>query len=303
MQSKNFVMRAGGAGSRTINIYAENFTSVSELAAFTRARNKQPTGEFTTHDYFREEWGSNTKTGKWYGIRNKEHFDSLIANGVDDDELVRKVAKYTGKAEVKEHDKLVRRVYDVAGGSVDVPRWLTGNPACMMRCEKAKVKSRVVNIGIETEVIGSISAEDYRTAGMVLAKTVSKLEKAGYRVGIRAMTGFYANGSTIILMSTIIKKEYSPMNYARMMFPLTEVAFDRGVGWGWAARNPHYGGRVGVYVSDAFEGNTTAKMEEMYEKASGLRDFIVFTHKDMIRVLNRDGEEGLMKYIENRIKG
>lgn len=296
-------MKRGSESSGTVDIYAENFTSVNELASFTRARDKVPTGEFKTHDYFREEWTSSTKIGSWYGIKNKEHFDSLIANGVDDTELVKNVAKYASQAEVKEHDRLVRRVYDVAGGCVDVPRWLTGNPNCMMRFDKKKVRSKIVNIGIETEVTCEISADDFKKAGMVLAKTVSKLEKAGYRIGIRAMTGFYARGSTIVLMSTIIKKEYSPMNYARMMFPLTEVAFDRCVGWGWAARNPHYGGTVGTYVCNAFSGNTTAKMEEMYERASGLKDFIVFTHKDMICTLHRDGEDGLMKYIENRIKG
>lgn len=302
MQEREFEMKRGGPNSGTVKVYAENYTSINELAAVTRAREKKPTGDFTTHDYFNEEWPRGTKKGKWYGFKGKTEFNSFIANGVENAALISDVARYTGKAEVREQDRLVRRVYDVAGGCVDVPRWLTGTPECMMRFEKAKVRSRIVNIGIETEVIGGISAYQYRTAGMVLAKTIAKLEKAGYRIGIRAMTGFYAWGDTIILMSAIIKKEYSPMNYARMMFPLTEVAFDRGVGWGWAARNPHYGGTIGTYVSDAFDGNTTAKMEEMYERAAGLRDFIVFTHKDMINVLDRDGEDGLMRYIETRIK-
>lgn len=296
------MMRGDNKKDGTVTVHAENFTSVAEVAAVTRARTKVPGGQFRGHDYFGDNW-YNAITGDWYGFEDQEEFLDLISNGVTDSDIVRKVAKYSGKAEVKEQDKLSRRVWDVAGGSVDVASWLAGNPTCMQRYEKKRVKSKVVNIGIETEVTCEISSSMYEKAGMILAKTVSKLEKAGYRIGIRAMTGFYAGGSNIITMSAVIKKEYSPMNYARMMMPLTKVAFDRGIGWGWAGRNPNYGNQVGTYVCRAFTGNTTAKMEEMYEKASGLKDFTVFSHKDMIKMLNESGEDGLEKYIEARIKG
>ena len=302
MQQKHFKMDRGDGNE--LDVYAERFSSLAEVAEVCRARPAPNDYNFKEHDYFNETWGNSMDYGSWQGFGSKEEFDRLIRIGVEDTQAIKSLAKCALTAEVQEKDKLCRTVHDVAGGVVDVPMMLSGAPNCMVRTEKKKVRSKIINIGIQTEVIGDISADTYYRAGMVLARTIAKLEKAGYRIGIQAMTAFASCSWTdrVVVLSAAIKKEYAPMNYSRMLMPLTMVAFDRGVGWAWLGRNPDYGSsNYGCYSSSVFEGNVKEKEEEMFAKASGLKDFIVFTHKDMIKVLREQGEEGLERYIEARI--
>ena len=284
------------------NVYSENFTSSNEVVVVSRSK-PDVDGWRKRRDYCAETWTGQDLDGSWTGFYSQEEFDHLMKLGVDDTSMVKDVARYTAKAEVQDKEKLTKRVLDVVGGGVDVPVFLTGNPQCMYNMRRQKVKSRIVNIGLECGLTCDYSVEQYKRAGMCLTKVIAKLEKAGYRVSLTTMAAFYDYNGNISVMTNTVKRENMPMNYARIMFPLTSIAYFRGLGFGWVVRTPEYtgGSSLGPHISRPFGDEAVEKVDEMFKRSLGNANFTGFMMKTLVNLYESRGAEGLEKYIESKI--
>lgn len=289
-----------GKYGTTIQVFAENYLNTSEvfLVAKDRPLNKKM-GSYYDRLVNTEAVGSK----EWDGFETYAELKAMADFGVRDVRMVNEIQRYSHKAIVKEEEKYAQRTLCVAGGGVNVPLLLSGAPECMYSRKKAPVRSKIINMGLHCEITAEISPERYLHAGMLIAQLVSKLEKAGYRLRINTMDAYYTSGSPRInVLTTVVKRENEPMNYARLLYPLTNVSFSRGMGFGWCCRNPDYkASGFGTYAENAFGSDRNLKMDEMFEKATGLKGFTSFTIKDVIHMYRDKGDEATMKYMEARL--
>ena len=302
MRTKRFKVKGNW---REYDVRCENFSSTQEVIAVTRARSAPDESWKREIDFCDESWTSYKKTGTWYGFNNKDEYERLVRFGVEDTSVVKDVRKYSAKASVLDKDKLAVRCMDIVGGGVNVPVYLTGNPQCMYTMKRKKVKSKIVTIGIECGLTCDYSAKQYQRAGMALTKVVAKLEKAGYRVALISMAAFIDEKNDVLCMMTnVIKRENTPMNYSRIMFPLTSITYFRGLAFGWVARNKDYRGysNLGPHFSSIFPyGERNERIEEMFQTAVGHDNFIAVSMKQMVGICDGQGQEALERYIEGKI--
>ena len=291
------------SGQNIYKVHAETFSSCNEAMMVTRMR-PAPKGWRMDIDFCAEKWICQCPYSNWDGFSSKEEFDELMRYGVQDTSVIPKVARYAAKADVEDRDKLTQRGYDVVGGCVNVPRFLTGNPKCMYTLKRRPTTSKIINIGVLCGVTCGHSPEEYQEAGMAVTKVIAKLEKAGYRVSLTTMGAFadlYNND--VWLITTSVKRENMPMNYSRIMFPLTSVAYFRGLCFGWVVRTGYRGkSSLGTTLDYIFnEGDD--RTEELFIRASGLnQNTKCFTIKELISICHKRGGEAAEKYIEGEIR-
>ena len=139
-----------------------------------------------------------------------------------------------------------------------------------------------------------------------------KLEKAGYRIRLIAMDAYedgdhysrpkemFDDRHAIWVVTHVIKKENEPMNYRRIMFPLTRMAYHRGLGFGWMAVNgaPNIwglGGLIDYVITD------NGEREEMFAKACGADDYIILSQDDVIGYIRRYGLEKAQQMVDAKV--
>lgn len=289
-----------------IRVIAENFDSAAELVRVCKERKVSP--YYSSHAYFNEDLTG----GSWDDFEDSNDLIKLVENGVKDQSILDGVNRYARTARVKDEEKLVQRCMDVVGGGVDVPAYLTGVPTCMHSLKRLKVKSKVIKIGIYCHVLCNISAEQYRKAGELITKTVARLEKAGYRIRMRAVDVYEDSGwrdrkgfdgrHTLWMVTHMVKRENEPMNYRRIMFPITRVAYERGLGFAWMAVNGSpmiygLGGQASRVVSDPGE------FEDIIAKGCGEEDYVIFSQDEIIGYIQKNGMEKAQKMVEAKVLG
>ena len=291
--------------SHGIRVIAENFDSAAELVSVCKTRDVSP---YYSRDAF---FNKDIRAGAWYDFADSEDLINLVENGVRDQALLEDVGRYARTARVKDEEKLVQRCMDVVGGGVDVPSYLTGIPTCMHSMKRKKIRSKIIKIGIYCHVLCDISPEQYKEAGELITKTVAKLEKAGFRIRMRAVDIYedrdwrsrgkkYGGRHTLWMVTHMVKRENEPMNYRRIMFPITRVAYERGLGFAWMAVNgspdiPGLGGQASRVVSDPGE------FEDIVAKGCGEEDYIIFSQDEVIGYIQRYGIEKAQKMVEAKV--
>lgn len=288
-----------GRGGKQLRVYAENYSNAMEVFSIAATR---PIND-RIGSYYDFLVNTDLQMNKdWYGFTSKDDLYDLAVHGVKDIQMTQQVQRYAHKAYVQEKEKYSRTTLSVAGGGVNVPLLLSGSPECMYSRKKANVKSKIINMGIEVEITSEVGTKEYRHAGMLIAQLISKLEKAGYRIRLNTVDPYYAHGNRINVLSVTLKRENEPMNYGRMLYPLTSVSSSRGLGFGWAARNPDFNHDIGCYTETAFdECDKGLKMAELFENSTGLKGFTMFMVKDIVRMYKRDGDDRTMKFIESKL--
>lgn len=307
MKSIDFDMDCKHSGDKKIRVHAENFVSAAELVTYCKGR--ECVSGMEDNDFFN---GRTPDNKRWYDFKSSEDLIALVENGVSNTEVIKDAIRYARTAQVKDEEKLTRRVMDVVGGGVDVPAYLTGIPTCMYGLKRQKVKSRIVKLCIYCKALSHIDVAEYKKAGELIAKTVAKLEKAGYRIRLLAMDAYedrnwqsrsepkYGNRHGIWIVTHMIKRENEPMNYRRVLFPLTRMAYHRGLGFGWMAVNgaPEIWGLGGSIEGVVTDDN---ERDEMFAKACGADDYIIMSQTDVIGYIQRYGEEQAQKMVDAKV--
>lgn len=288
-------------------VFAQNFTSAAELVRYCVGRSPTPGVEEYNHFNGVDPWDKH-----WSDFRSSAELVKLVETGVMNKELLNEVGRYARTAQVKDEEKLTQKYLDVAGGCPVVPLFLTGTPTCMYSIKKKKVKSRIVKLCIFCKALSHISTEDYKRAGELITKTVAKLEKAGYRIRLLAMDAYedrnYMNRPQetfdgrhgIWVVTHMIKRENEPMNYRRIMFPLTRMAYHRGLGFGWMAVNgaPCITG-LGGSIERVIRNDDDR--EKMFARACGEDDYIILSQDDVIGYIDQYGQEKAQKIIDAKV--
>lgn len=236
----------------------------------------------------------------WCGFDSSEDMRDICLNGLHESPDVREVMKYASKALSEKVDKLVKPTLDVAGGGVDVPEFLSGSPECMRGLRRRHVRSRIVKVAVDTEVMCDISVEQYIQAGKAIAGAVASLEKAGYRVRLTAIAPFYNTRDSAAIMSAVVKRENEPCNFRRLLMPMMSTAFFRGIAFNWVVCLKKYwtDRGLGIRITEMFDYSTCdAQVRELFAEATGSDMRNVFRIDDIIGMIQESGEEATEKFL------
>lgn len=241
MQSKEFEF---DVSERHIICHYERFESPNEMYQIYKGLPLIDGKLNLRHlDYFDTERDIRPKKPGWAGFSSSESLWDRFLGGIRNDELTADAVKYATNAKVSRRDRLQDIGRNVYGGAVVVPAVLSGDPRNMWCIKRKKVKSRIIPLVIDVALTCNYTSAQYERVGQAVVRTIAKLEKAGYRVGVDVCISIYddlhenSDGRHIIAMSYPAKRPNEVMNFRKILYPLTDTSFFRGVGFGWMVRN------------------------------------------------------------------
>ena len=248
----------------------------------------------------------NTYDLNFFGFENSADLKKRLMCGTTDVRSIHKISDYAYNAHVESRDKLVQPEKRVSGGAVSISSYLSGQPRNMWALVRRPVRSKIIDLAVNVGVTGDINKDDYNAVGMSIAKVIAKLEKAGYRIRLHIVNFglIRADGdSTLLLFDYLIKGENESMNYKKMLYPIIDISFHRGVIFNWRGTNPNMPKNGGIGSSDIdriFDSiaERDESVSEMFEKMYG-HDVSCIVMRDYVnRISNGDSPEDIEKMIE-----
>ena len=191
------------------------------------------------------------------------------------------------------HSQRMAVRWDVAGSAVDVGRYLTGEPECMLDFRRTRRPSPVVRIGVERAVDWSVPPDKIEAVGASVLFVVESLRTAGVPAEIDALfTVRSAKGDT---MQTRVRVQDAgrPLDVDRLAYWLAHPTALRRIAFGiWEhertgirnlfgfVRDGGYGYPASGFVPDdapkydevapAYADNATAWVREVLSRRIGV---------------------------------
>lgn len=213
----------------------EHYGSMSEVLQVAEQRHVM-FDSLRSSDYLGDRMMSGSRD--FYGFSDTAELKTMIREGIRDESFASRVRKLRSSIQVKDEDKLCHMRRDVCGGAVNVPAFLQGVPECMVRQTRKPVKSKVLNLVVQSGYVWNTSIEDLEATSYALAMVIASLERTGYRVGVTVTGSFCFDNRRVISVGMPMKKPNEPLNIAKLMFMITSRAFFRGLLFGWSVRCP-----------------------------------------------------------------
>lgn len=267
-------------GIKTLNY--EVYRNLSDMEKGIQS--KGPSMEMPNTDFFAHAHGRM----EFHGFVEPEELRDLLRGGVRDTSAVRKVIKL--RANKNASNIVKKRVYDLMGEEVDVPSYLSGIPECMENIERTRKPYRAIRLILDPTMHCGYSAKQMSDAGLVLARLVMALEKAGRSVHLSMYNAFVAHEEPDIwFVSCDIKMAGTPLN-AKKLLMCTSPAFFRGAGFTWASRAcPYHMSGLGTPLNVLIERyDMTLKFikDNVYKD----KELFLIRIKDVIDMLPRKSE-------------
>ena len=220
----------GNYGRKTLHF--ELYRNLSDIE--NGIRSKPPSKVMSYWDYFANARGRKD----FHGFVEPEELKTYLREGVKDTSAVRKVIRL--RASKNASNVVKKRVYDMMGDEVDVPSYLAGIPDCMEEVVRIRKPYRSIRLVLDPSMHSGFSAEQLTEAGLILARLVMALEKAGRSVHLSVYFATVAHEKPDIWMvSCDIKTAGTPLN-AKKLLMCTNPVFFRGAGFSWVVRSSPY---------------------------------------------------------------
>lgn len=164
--------------------------------------------------------GTDSRYRKWAGTAD---YSEAMRKAIEGDQEVAKQIQ-PKDIHLANHGALASTVYDVSGCSVDVGRYLSGEPECMAtRRRKGKP---IVNILVNIGVSADIDPEVVRGRGRAVLEIMSGLEANGYGVQITliaetACGGYYLTREMLYRVQIKVKGSGEYFNPVSLAYWLT----------------------------------------------------------------------------------
>ena len=308
MKSKDYVIETGNrSGEKKFTLHVEQFSSCAEVVSVCSHRDLQ----LRSHrdiDYFGN--AKKSKDPDWNGFRSADDMKDRLKVGLKDKDIVKDVNKFVYSARVPDVMAYAAIKREVYGGGVDVPRYLTGSPDCMLMLQKKKRKSDVINVGVNCLVTAGISKEVAKEVGALVARAIFSVEKAGYRVNMDALALHGDNNYRYAACLRVpIKKSDAALSIPRLLYPLCDMSFARGVSFGWAVQDQTMSDSWGLSqrIDCLFSGpDKSSRISDMYSTILG-EDAIYLDFNLLVDRYYKDkspeGKKNLEQYIISRFIG
>jgi len=188
----------------------------------------------------------------------------------------------------------------VSGSRIDPNKAIKGDPVCFIRSKPIDVGFPVIKLAIDCGILSNVRTETIINRGRLIAQAIVRAELSGYKTRITALSATdMTSDSLIAIMALNLKREDEPINYSRVLYPILEPSFLRGVSFSWRATLPElhdsreYGMGRSIYASF-----TAAQRAELYEDVLG-SDTLVFNIGQLCTEMD---EEEARQHIEDQLQ-
>lgn len=209
-------------GTRTVR----RFESWREYVAAAESSANGPGGQ-TSHGPERRE-----RDGDWYETKTFNSALSLAREGWSDirpevDSLSSKIDAVISPAV----EPTFVNYFDVAGDSVDIGRYLDGEPECMIETRLAPVAKpgRVVTLLVDGFYSSGVKSADIRKRGVAIVALVDALTKLQHSTEIWIETSFRNSTLTYLIC---VKKASQDLNIDTLMFAVAHPSAFRRINFG-----------------------------------------------------------------------
>jgi len=154
------------------------------------------------------------------------------------------------------------------GSSVDVARYISGEPECMTETVRRRSPSPVIKIAIERGVSYHVSAEDIRATGASVLAAVKMLRTMGVPSEIWATFTFSGSKGQILLSTQVLIQEAGrPIDVARLAFWTVNPAALRRIAFALEEQeSSEIRNQLGVFLGGGY-GNPTTTIGDFDEIA------------------------------------
>lgn len=172
------------------------------------------------------------KESEWFGADNLDHAVSMARAGLPRAgiEALRVSDDMKDRFDAAAGDTYVE-TYGTAGSFVDMGRYVTGEPECMIDYEliPSDTAQRIVTIACNIAVLGHVSADAIEKRGQATVAAIEAIETTGRQVEVWAdMTSRCRDGSNrVVRLSVLIKRAGEAFDVGRFMFAMTSPAMFR----------------------------------------------------------------------------
>lgn len=155
--------------------------------------------------------------------------------------------------------------YDVAGYVPDVPRYLSGEPANMMRHGHPKGHKPIVSLCVMIWINAGINAAEMVNYGTAMTALIDQIEQAGRRVELWAGVIAPHVGKAGIMSATwTVKSAEDHVDLAAVAFSLAHPGASRKLGWGIWERSDRPADR------SFGQGGYTTKLADVLDPPHGM---------------------------------
>jgi hypothetical protein len=183
--------------------------------------------------------GNPDSGGRWreefYGVGSYDELRHLAEHGWQDVEAdAMAIVESVIDGVERTHDlDTFTPVYDVTGGAVDVGRFLSGEPECMVDYLPVPTTDvgRVITLCASVTYSGAVDVESIKRRGHTVAALAFALTRIGLAVELWADMSA-GNSSVTHRARVLVKGANDELDVARIMFAFTHPAMLRGIGFG-----------------------------------------------------------------------
>lgn len=179
---------------------------------------------------------------EWYGVTGRDDLRNKCAVGLDDP-LADALSRTLSSLRTEETLRPIRRRWDVAGGSLSVPRYLSGDPLMFRHRVKGRARSRTLEVVILPSIDCTVSVSESQTVGRCMGMVLGYLRGMGYAIGISTVSmGKFLRNETpdhIHGMDVRIKAPSDMFNPRKISFALSRV-LSRALFLGLLMQDPIY---------------------------------------------------------------
>lgn len=226
-----------------------------------------------------------------------------MLGGLSDLSIISKAERYVRSIDTDTIEKLCQRKRSVAGGSVNIPRYLQGNPLCRTKYKRASRDSKVVGLNINTEAAGpAIGSPTALKAGELVARLIVSMEKAGYRMNLYCSSAYAVRSNRVLGLLINLKRPDEAMNYRKVLWPFTTQTFEVMCAYGWIGTSPYWNTNDIGYLSVKNFNYDEALEAETYCKAAG-ENFHSIRMQTLIGLIHDHGMDRAYKILQAQILG
>lgn len=221
--SKDKLYRLGTQNNDGSQIIFDSFN------AFITHAEQNPNGDRRLTNFHNE---------NWHGARNLEHAVTTARAGLPGDGVKALAVAQTASADYRALDGYrAETFFDTAGAYVDMGRYLSGEPDCMVDYQFQQVNEirPVVTVACNVAVLASVDADAIRARGEATVAAIQAIETSGRSVEVWAdMTSkCCADGyrDKSVRVSVLIKRAGDVFDIGKFMFCMTSPAMFRVFGF------------------------------------------------------------------------
>lgn len=204
----------------------ENYDSIDELLNILNKR--EP-----INSAFNSSRGDNSD---WYG---ETYEDAINYLKYGDNRKIDIVMKKFKKAQTSGTNNKLVFENDVVGFQPIIPNAIQGLPLSMINSRLKPKKQKVVTIRLSLNVVCNVSSDEVYNFGAKVIEKVVQLEKSGFRVRVElSYINHNSDSDQMLVVNIPLKKENQPLDLKKLVFPMSNVAFQRRIIFDWYERTP-----------------------------------------------------------------